>query len=51
MDNHKNSSVAQRSDIVDAIINPHTDIDTYSLSIMTDRNQPLAATAYRPKKP
>jgi len=27
-----------------------TDIDTYSLSIMTDRNQVLAATVYRPKE-
>ncbi len=51
MDNHKTpSSVAQRSAIIDATINPHADIDTYSLSIMTDRNQPLAATVYRPKK-
>ena len=29
---------------------PNTNIDTYSLTIMTDRNRALAATVYRPKQ-
>lgn len=29
--------------------NKHHQTDTYSLSIMTERNRALAATVYRPK--
>ncbi|GAF56108.1 LOW QUALITY PROTEIN: hypothetical protein JCM18901_1807 [Psychrobacter sp. JCM 18901] len=39
-----NSNLTSKSNMNDA-----SNIDTYSLSIMTDRNQALAATVYRPK--
>ena len=56
MDNHNAASTEKHSESI--IDNPliHPDIDdgadsinTYSLSIMTDRNRVLAATVYRPK--
>ncbi len=34
---------------IDAPVNTATNVETYALTIMTDRNQALAATAYRPK--
>lgn len=43
------SSIEQQSPINDAFIDTTSDIDTYSLSIMTERNRPLAATVYRPQ--
>ena len=50
MDNHQTSSSIERySYTIGAPINTNDDIDIYSLSIMTERNQPLAATVYRPK--
>ncbi|GAF54200.1 hypothetical protein [Psychrobacter sp. JCM 18900] len=39
-----NSNLTNKSNVHDA-----SKIDIYSLSIMTDRNQALAATVYRPK--
>lgn len=53
------SSEQQDSDVItnvanvtniETAININTDIDTYSLTIITDRNQALAATVYRPKQ-
>ncbi|MDN3448367.1 alpha/beta fold hydrolase [Psychrobacter sp. APC 3281] len=56
MDNHNVSPTAELSSSVlngtltnKSNMNDASNIDTYSLSIMTDRNQALAATVYRPK--
>ncbi len=56
MDNHNASPTAEPSSSVvnstltnKSNVNDASNIDTYSLSIMTDRNQVLAATVYRPK--
>ncbi|WP_420229648.1 hypothetical protein ACOBWA_13475 [Psychrobacter sp. ER1] len=56
MDNHNTSPTAElSSSVVNSNLtsksntNDASNIDTYSLSIMTDRNQALAATVYRPK--
>jgi predicted alpha/beta hydrolase len=56
MDNHNSSPTAELSSSVlngtltnKSNMNDASNIDTYSLSIMTDRNQALAATVYRPK--
>lgn len=50
MDNHQTQALAEpHSNITSATINPNLAIDTYSLSIMTERNQLLTATVYRPK--
>ena len=57
MDNHNAASAAEHAESIinNPLISPNiadgaTNIDTYSLSIMTDRNQALAATVYRPKE-
>ena len=57
MDNHNAVSAAEYAESIinNPLISPNiadgaTNIDTYSLSIMTDRNQALAATVYRPKE-
>ncbi|MEN6671317.1 alpha/beta fold hydrolase [Psychrobacter sp. B38] len=50
MDDHRARSAAvQHHDITDVSTDSHSDIDVYSLIIMTERNQPLAATIYRLK--
>lgn len=56
MDNHNASPTAEPSSSVlngtltnKSNVHDASNIDTYSLSIMTDRNQALAATVYRPK--
>ncbi len=57
MDNHNAVSAAKYAESIinNPLISPNiadgaTNIDTYSLSIMTDRNRVLAATVYRPKE-
>ncbi len=57
MDNHNAASAAEHAESIinNPLISPNiadgaTNINTYSLSIMTDRNQALAATVYRPKE-
>lgn len=45
---HTTSSIKQKNHINDGALNTNPDIDTYALTIMTERNQPLAATVYRP---
>ncbi len=44
-------NLKSQGDIVETTIDAgiQTKIETYSLSILTDRNQALAATVYRPK--
>ncbi|MGO2387245.1 MAG: alpha/beta hydrolase, partial [Psychrobacter sp.] len=56
MDNHNASPTTEPSSSVvnnnltnRSNMNDSSNVNTYSLSIMTDRNQALAATVYRPK--
>ncbi|MFT5097586.1 MAG: hypothetical protein ACI9JO_001618, partial [Psychrobacter okhotskensis] len=48
--NHTPSSLAPQGDTIDATNDYESNDDngSYSLSIMTERNQALAATVYRP---